>query len=388
MPATDRTPGSVTVVGAGLAGLRTVERLRERGFTGGIELFGGEEHPPYDRPPLSKQVLRGEADEVWLRPADGYPALRAGLRLGLPVLGLDADRRLIRTGEGTHPYEALVIATGAEPRRIPGLGGRVLRTLDDARSLRAELRPGAVLGIVGAGLIGCEVAAGARALGVEVHLVDAAPGPLARVVGERVGGLLADLHRGHGVELHMGTTAIRTAAGLSLSDGTGLAVDTVLEAVGSVPATGWLRGGGLDLGDGVRCDAAGRALSATGGIAAGVYAVGDVACWDGVRHEHWTSAGEQADRVAAAILGQEPPPAGPPFWWSDQYDLKLQGLGTLGPDLHLVAWGPKAKTIALYARDGRLTGAVGFSAPAAVVRLRADVAGGRPIGDVLERFTR
>ena len=119
-----------------------------------------------------------------------------------------------------------------------------------------------------------------------------------------------------------------------------------------------------------------------------MYAAGDVARWDGRRSEHWTSAGEQADRVAAAILGQEPPPAGPPYWWSDQYDLKLQGLGAPGPDddVHLIKWGPKARTVALYAQDGRLTGVVGFSAAAAVMKLRADIAAGAPVSDVLNRL--
>jgi 3-phenylpropionate/trans-cinnamate dioxygenase ferredoxin reductase subunit len=380
------------VIGAGLAGLRTVERLRHRGYRGRIVLLGAERHLPYDRPPLSKQVLRGESGEPWLRTAADYAGLDVDIRLSCHVRELDTERHLIRSADADAPisYDVLVIATGASPRRIPGLGGRVLRTLDDATDLRGTLRPGARLAIVGAGLIGCEVAASARSLGVEVDLVDVLPCPLIRVVGAQVGERVADLHREHGVGLHLGTAATRVGAGavdgdgggqLALADGTVLAADVVLEAIGAAPETGWLDGSQLRLNDGVVCDAAGRAAD-------DVYAVGDVARWDGVRNEHWTNAGAQADRVAAAILGQEPQPAGPAYWWSDQYDIKLQGLGAPGPhdDVHLIAWGPKSRTVALYARDGRLTGAVGFSAAAAVMRLRADIVTGTAVDDVLARL--
>ena len=376
------TTQSVTVVGAGLAGLRTVERLRHRGYQGRIVLLGAEPHPPYDRPPLSKQVLRGERDSPWLRSADDYDGLDVEVRLGERVLGLDAEERVLRTGGASLPYDVLVIATGASPRRIPGIDGRVLRTLDDAAGLRGELGPGARLAIIGAGLIGCEVAASARSLGVEVDLIDVLPGPLIRVVGPQVCELVADLHRAHGVRLHLGTGATRGGPGeLALADGTVLAADVVLEAIGAVPETGWLEGSQLDLADGVVCDADGRAAD-------GVYAVGDVARWDGRRSEHWTNAGWQADRVAAGILGQEPPIPEPAYWWSDQYDVKLQGRGAPAPDddVHLITWGPKARTVALYARDGRLTGVVGFSAAAAVIRLRADIVAGSDITEVLARL--
>jgi 3-phenylpropionate/trans-cinnamate dioxygenase ferredoxin reductase subunit len=375
-------PPSVTVIGAGIAGLRTVERLRQRGYAGRIILLGAERHLPYDRPPLSKQVLRGEGRDPWLRSSDDYAGLDTDIRLDQPVRELDAERRVLRCDHENLPYDVLVIATGASPRRIPGMNGRVLRTLDDAQDLRAALRPGTRLAIVGAGLIGCEVAASARSMSVDVNLVDVLPGPLIRVVGARVCRLVADLHREHGVRLYMGTAAARTEAGsLALADGKELEADVVLEAIGAVPETGWLEGSQLRLDDGVVCDAAGRAAD-------GVYAAGDVARWDGLRSEHWTNAGEQADRVAAAILGQDPPPAGPPYWWSDQYDLKLQGLGAPGPDddVHLMKWGPKSRTLALYARDDRLTGVVGFSAAAAVMKLRADIAAGAAIGDALARL--
>jgi len=327
-------------------------------------------------------VLRGERDTFWLRSADDYAALDVEIRLGEQVLGLDVEQRVLRTRDASLPCEVLVIATGASPRRVPGLNGLVLRTLDDATDLRGLLGPGARLAVIGAGLIGCEVAASARSMGVEVDLIDVLPGPLIRVVGARVCDLVADLHRVHGVRLHMGTAATRGGPGeLTLADGTVLTADVVLEAVGAVPETGWLEGSGIRLDDGVVCDADGR-------TADGIYAVGDVARWDGRRSEHWTNAGWQADRVAAAILGQEPPLPEPAYWWSDQYDIKLQGLGAPAPDddVHLITWGPKARTVALYARDGRLTGAVGFSAAAAVMRLRADLTAGTAISEVLDRL--
>jgi 3-phenylpropionate/trans-cinnamate dioxygenase ferredoxin reductase component len=380
-------PRSVTVVGAGLAGLRTVERLRRRGYEGRIVLLGAERHRPYDRPPLSKQVLRGQFDEPWLLPPDRYDGLNAEIMLGRPVLELDTGRRMIGTADGWLPYDVLVIATGLSPRRVPGLDGSVLRTLDEARELRSRLRPGTRLAVVGAGLIGCEVAASARSMGADVDLIDVLPGPLIRVVGAEVCDLVAALHREHGVRLHMGTAAVREESGLAgitrlaLSDGTLLDADVLLEAVGGVPATGWLSASSLLLDDGVVCDATGLAAD-------GVYAAGDVARWDGRRGEHWTNAGEQADQVAAAILGQEAPPAGPAYWWSDQYDIKLQGLGSPAPgdQVHLVTWGPKARTVAVYARDARLTGVVGFSAAGAVMKLRADIAAGTPVDDILTRL--
>ncbi len=386
-------PASVTVVGAGLAGLRTVESLRRRGYHGRVVLIGAEPHLPYDRPPLSKQVLRGEHDEPWLLPADGLAGLDAEVVLGHRVTELDTARRAVRGPDGWRPYDVLVIATGLSPRRVPGLGGSVLRTLDESRALRARLRPGSRLAVVGAGLIGCEVAASARSAGVEVDLIDVLPGPLVRVVGEPVCDLVAALHREHGVRLHMNAGATRVDDGaaegsdhairLALSDGTRLDADVLLQAVGGVPDTGWLAGSGLTLDDGIACDAGGRAAD-------GVYAAGDVARWDGHRGEHWTNAGEQADRVAAAILGQQPPPAAPAYWWSDQYDIKLQGMGSLHPDdqVHLLRYGPKERPLALYERAGLLTGVVGFSVPAAVMKLRADIIAGTPAATVLDRLAR
>jgi 3-phenylpropionate/trans-cinnamate dioxygenase ferredoxin reductase subunit len=373
----------VVVVGAGLAGLRTAEALRDKGFEGEITLVGEELHLPYDRPPLSKHVLRGERPPMYLRAEDEYAALRLDVRLGTEVTDLDLATRRVQTSSGPLAFDHLVIATGAVPRRLPGAPGFVLRTLDDCQDLAPVLVPGARIGIVGAGLIGCEVAASARAKDVEVHLVDVLPKPLVRVLGDVVAQRIADLHTEHGVHLHLGVgVAEATPHRMVLSDGTVLEVDAVLEAMGVVPATGWLRGSGLTVEDGVVCDVRGQA-------AEGVWAVGDVARWaDGLggsfRREHWTSAAEQAVEVAGAILGEPAGDAVPPYWWSDQYDVKLQGIGEAraGDDVQLVEAGPKKKLVALYSREGRLTGAVGFSAGPVVFKLRPAIVAGTPVAEL------
>lgn len=369
----------VVVVGAGLAGLRTAESLRDKGYDGELVLVGDEVHLPYDRPPLSKQVLRGEKEPMLLRPEEAYPELRLDLRLGLSVTGLDPAARTVATSEGAIGYDHVVIATGATPRRLPGAPGLVLRTLDDARALAPSLAQGKRIGVIGAGLIGCEVAASARTKGAEVHVVDLLPKPLVRVLGEAVADRVQALHEEHGVVFHLGTSVTHAAADrLELSDGTVLEVDALLEAMGATPTVGWMAGSGLALADGVVCDAVGQA-------AEGVWAVGDVARWDGTRHEHWTSASDQAAVVAGAILGSREPLTAPPYWWSDQYDVKLQGLGRIEPgdDVVVVEAGARKRPLALYSRDGRLTGAVGFSNAAAVFALKDRIAAAEPVTEVL-----
>jgi 3-phenylpropionate/trans-cinnamate dioxygenase ferredoxin reductase subunit len=356
--------------------------LRRRGFTGKITLLGAERHLPYDRPPLSKQLLRGEAYDPWLSSADDLRALEVTVRFGEPAIGLSVNEQLVLTQDGQIPYDIAVIATGSVPRHIPSLGGAVLRTLEEAYALRAALTPGCRLGIIGAGLIGCEVAASARSMEVHVDLIDVLSGPMIRVVGPEAASLVADLHAKNGVTLHMGTAVLPSGRrALALDNGTTLDVDIVLEAIGADPDTAWLTGSGLRIGDGIECDHDGQA-------AQNVYGVGDVAQWAGRRHEHWTNVGLQADRVAAAIMCQDRPPPGVPYWWSDQYDVKLQGLGsTTGEDdVKLIKWGPKERTIAMYSRRGQLTGVVGFSAAGAVMRLRGDIAAGTDINEVLDRF--
>ncbi|MFN2540520.1 MAG: NAD(P)/FAD-dependent oxidoreductase [Mycobacteriales bacterium] len=370
---------NIVVVGAGLAGLRVVEALRDKGSDASIVLVGEELHEPYDRPPLSKHVLRGDREPMYLR--EEYDSLGVDLRLGVTATGVSGH--VLRTTSGDVEFDHLVIATGAVPRRLPGAPGHVLRTLDDSRALSPYLAEGRTLGVVGAGLIGCEVAASARTKGADVHLVDVLDGPLVRVLGPVVAQRIAELHASHGVHLHLGTGVASAAADrLELTDGTVLPVDAVLEAMGVTPATAWLHDSDVTLDDGVVCDGTGRAAD-------GVWAVGDVARWAGVRREHWTSAGEQAVTVAGAILGEPVEHDALPYWWSDQYDVKLQGLGTVAADDHveLVEVGPRARPLAVYSRDGRLTGVVGFSAGAAVMRLRTEIAEHAPVADVLASLT-
>ncbi|HUR50645.1 MAG TPA: FAD-dependent oxidoreductase [Mycobacteriales bacterium] len=356
----------VVVVGAGLGGLRTAEALRAKGFDGELVLVGDETHLPYDRPPLSKHVLRGEREPMLLRPEEAYAELSLDLRLGVAATGLDVGGRRVLTGHGPVPFDHVVVATGAVPRRLPGAPGHVLRTLDDARALAPVLEAGRVIGVVGAGLIGCEVAASARTKGADVHVVDLLPKPLVRVLGTEVAERVQALHEERGVVFHLGTTVVHAAPHrLELGDGTVLEVDALLEAMGIVPCTAWLADSGLDLDDGMVCDLVGEA-------APGVWAVGDVARWGGTRHEHWTSAVEQAAVVADAILGDRRERTDPPYWWSDQYDVKLQGLGRIEPgdEVVVVEAGSRRRPLALYSRDGRLSGVVGFSNAAAVFALK------------------
>lgn len=377
------SPNDIVVVGGGLAGVRTAERLRARGHDGPIRLLAAEPRAPYDRPPLSKQILRGTADDSTLRTPDELLALGVELHLGDPVTGIDSQAQSVITTNGMKfGYDALVLATGAKPRRVPGLGGVVLRTLDDARFLQKRLRDRRSLTLIGAGLIGCEVAASARALGLKVDLVDTAPAPMLRVVGPVVATEIARLHEANGVRLHMTSSATRSTGGdLVASDGAVLGSDVILEAIGSIPDTAWLEGSELPLDDGISCDGSGRVVD-------GIYAVGDVANWAGHRSEHWTAAVTQADIVAAAVLDQPVPEPEIAYWWSDQYDLKIQGVGSpsVDDDAELVRWGPKQRLVAVYSSGGLTTGAVGFSAPGAIARLRGDVTARTPVSEVLNRL--
>jgi 3-phenylpropionate/trans-cinnamate dioxygenase ferredoxin reductase component len=375
---------AIVGVGAGIAAVRFVQRLRARGATDEVVLVGAEAHLPYDRPPLSKQVLRGECELPELVTPEALRALSVSLRLAVTATGLDPEGRRLHTDSGDLDYDVLVIATGARALRVPGLSGHVLRTWDDAARLRGEVRPGAVLAVIGAGLIGCEVAASSRALGAEVHLIDVADSPMARVVGPELSELVSDLHRRHGVQLHLGTGVVSAdAAKLTMGDGTVLAPDVLLHAVGARPDTTWLAGAGLDGVNGVPCDQTGATAVAD------VYAIGDVAAWAGRRAEHWMSATAQADRVAALLTGQDPPQPDVSYWWSDQYDVKFQGLGNIegADDVRIRHWGHEQRPVALYGREGKLVAAVGMSAGGAVMRLRADIAAGTPLNDVDARLS-
>ncbi|WP_406266623.1 NAD(P)/FAD-dependent oxidoreductase [Nocardia sp. NBC_00881] len=391
----------IVIVGAGLAGLRTAEELRRAGYDGELVLVGEESRLPYDRPPLSKQFVRGETDDTTLRPRAFFAEKKIDLRLNTEAVGVDTEASRVRLADdSTLAYGRLIIATGLRPRRLPGLpdltGVHVLRGHAHAAALRAELADAATALVVGAGFIGCELAASFRARGVAVVLVEPQPTPLASVLGVEVGALVATMHRDEGVDLRCGTgldTLLADDAGrvrgAKLPDGTEIAADLVVIGVGSRPATEWLTDSGIALaepstGGGVLADEVGRTS------AEGVWAVGDVAAWlngTGLRErvEHWTNAGEQAKLLACALLGAEPPTAARvPYFWSDQYDVKIQALGTPNAtdDVQIVSADGR-KFLAYYSRGGNLTGVVGAGMTAQVMRARAKIAAAAPVTDLL-----
>ena len=371
----------VVVVGASLAGLSAVEALRKLGYDGRIVAVGAEDVLPYDRPPLSKQVLAGTADPelTALRSAAAIERLEVDWRLGRPAAGVDFERRAVRLSDGEPvPFDGLVIATGATPRRLPGqpalAGIHMLRTLDDCLALRAALDRGGRVAVVGAGFIGAEVAATARKRGLDVDVVEALPMPLATSLGPEAGAWCAALHLDHGVRLHCGVTvtgfevAGGTVEAIRLSDGRVLPADVDVVGAGVVPATGWLDGSGLALDNGVVCDEFCRT-----GVPDTV-AAGDVARWynplfdERMRVEHWTNAVDQGEAAARNLVLPEPdrvPYAPVPYFWSDQYDVKIQFCGRARPDDELrVVHGSVADRdfVATFVRHGRLVGALAFNA--------------------------
>jgi NADPH-dependent 2,4-dienoyl-CoA reductase/sulfur reductase-like enzyme len=371
---------AAVVVGGSLAGLRTAQALRREGHRGTVTIVSEEAHwPPYDRPPLSKQVLVGslEPERVRLRVPDD---LGADVRSGVRAVGLDVPSRTVLLDDGERlSYGALVVATGATPRRLTGAdhlaGVHVLRTIDDSLALRAELdRAGRVV-VVGAGFIGCEVASSCRALGLHVTIVDFLPLPLG-ALGPRAGEIVRDLHLANGVDLRLGTGVAGfdgddRVRGVRLADGTTVEADVVVVGIGVVPNTGWLDGSALEVADGVVCDQACLAHGGDGRIAA----VGDVARWDHPRYgsrrvEHWTNAGEQAAHAAKALVhgADAAGPFGPvPYFWSDQFGKKLQFLGASGEDDDFqVVEGSvdDGRWVAAYGRDGVTVAALCVGWPA------------------------
>ena len=388
----------VLVVGASAAGLAAAETLRREGYGGAVTLVGDEPHPPYDRPPLSKQILDGRwnADRLPLRGRDELDALGLDLRLGAAATGLDPAGRTVALADGTEvPYDGLVVATGVRPRTLPGdpAGCHVLRTVDDALALRDRLAEGKRLVVVGAGFLGSEAAAVARGLGAEVTLLEPAPVPLAAAVGEDVGRVLSGAHLGHGVDLRTGVTVTQvTDGGVLLADGTSVEADEVLVAIGSVPNTEWLESSGLPLGDGLECDEFSAA-------APGVYGAGDVARWHNplfgtaMRIEHRTNATEQGMAAARNLLAPEPearrPFAPVPYFWSDQYGLRVQAYGHLrGHHETAVVEGglEERRFLAAYRRGDRLTGVLAVGIPPKVLRTwRQSIAAGARWEDAVGR---
>ena len=377
----------IAVVGASLAGLRAVEFIRRAEFEGQLVLIGDEERLPYDRPPLSKEVLRGdwEQERLALR-RKSYDDLNVNLMLGRRAVSLDTDAREVRLeGGDAVSFDGLMIATGGSVRELPNQpriqGIYTLRTLDDALGIAAALAAKPRVVVIGAGFIGAEVAASARQLGLEVTMIEALETPLAQSLGPRVGSILQEVHERRGDRVHCGRRVegfggSDRVESVLLDDGTEVACDLVVVGIGVTPSVSWLEGSGIELDDGVRCD---ETLAAS---VPGVVAAGDVASWynplfeERMRVEHWTNAVEQARHAVSSLLaapGEAKPFASVPMFWSDQFDIKIQGVGRPKPTDDLVLVGApneSEKLIALYGRAGRLVGAVAFNQPPKLIQLR------------------
>ncbi|MGA5565105.1 NAD(P)/FAD-dependent oxidoreductase [Streptomyces platensis] len=395
-------PGKVVIVGGSSAGLATAEALRRQGYEGALTVLDAERHLPYDRPPLSKQVLTGawEPSRTQLRSQQQLASLDAEFLRAAPAVICDAGERAVTTATGRVVRgDALVIATGLRPRTLPDqdelAGVHVLRTFDDAVALRRDLAAGRRLVVVGEGVLGAEIAASARGMGVEVTLAGFGSVLMGTQIGAMMGGLLTRLHTERGVDLRLGVAVEALAAsgggrvcGVRLSSGELLPADVVVVAIGARPATEWLEGSGLTLGDGVECDAYCRA-------APGVYAVGDAASWhhEGLgrrlRLENRTNATEQAQTVAANLLGAERPYTPTPYFWTDQYDAKLQvhGLPAPAAETHIAEGDPaQGRFVAVYRENGGVTGVLGWNMPKQARLLRqkhlATPRGGKPAATV------
>jgi len=398
----------VVVVGASLAGMRAAEEIRHEKHSGPLVVIGDEVHPPYDRPPLSKQLLAGtwDVERIHHHTPDQLDTLGIELRLGQRVVALDIDGRTLALEDGSQlGYDGLVVATGAHARPLPGTeqlaAVHTLRTLDDClvvRSRLTDLGEGARVVVIGAGFIGSEVAATCSGLGADVTVVEALPTPLARVLGDEMGEACAQLHRAHGVTLVTGVGVAAVADGpgsggigatVELADGRRLDADVVVVGIGVVPETGWLEGAGLELADGV---VASEALFA----ADRVVAAGDLVRWPlasaataTVRIEHWTNAAEGGAAAGRNLLAGSAAavPYDPvPFFWSDQYETKIQVLGLPGPDDEVtVVEGSAAegRMLALYRRGDRLAGALAFSRPRQLMAYRPLLAAGASFDEAL-----
>ncbi|MEV2278708.1 FAD-dependent oxidoreductase [Nocardiopsis sp. NPDC049922] len=382
---------TVAVVGASLAGLRTVEELREQGFDGRIVVVGEEPHLPYDRPPLSKAYLAGTCapESLGLADESDLDGLAAEWRLGARAASLDPGTRSVRLSSGEEVVaDGIVVATGGRARRLPGSEGlagvHTVRTLEDAAALRADLENSSTgVAVIGAGWIGSEVASTCHALGRPVTVVEANPTPLARVLGPTMGAICAALHTDHGVALRTGvgvesltSTGFgpwKRVSGVNLADGTHLPADVVVVGIGMLPNTEWLAGSGIAVDNGVICDAGCVTPLPS------VVAVGDVARYRGpggpVRHEHWTNASEQPATAVRNLLAgttiEEYRPTG--YFWSDQYGTRLQVAGhpADADEVTVVDGSPSDRRfVAEYRRRGSAVGVLAMNNPKLFGRLR------------------
>ncbi|HEY8987163.1 MAG TPA: FAD-dependent oxidoreductase [Streptomyces sp.] len=380
---------TVAVVGASLAGLSAVRALRAQGYDGRVVVVGDEPHRPYDRPPLSKEFLAGTLREADLAlEADGED-LDAQWLLGVRATGLDltAGAREVLLADGRRvAADGVVIATGAAARTLPGAenlaGVHTLRTLDDARALRAELALGGRLVVIGGGFVGAEVASTAQALDLDTTVIEAAATPLAGPLGAEMGSVVSSLHTAHGVRLLCGVgvkglSGERRVDAVLLEDGRSIPADLVVVGVGAQPCVEWLTGSGVPLDNGVKCGADGR----TG--VPGVVAVGDCANWYDPRTgghrrvEHWSGALERPAAAVAALLGASPSAPRPPYFWSDQYGVRIQFTGhAAGADSVTVEAGTAdgRDILAVYRRGETPVAVLGMNQPRLFTRWRKQLA--------------
>ncbi len=389
----------VVVVGASLAGVRTVQALRRLGCAAHITLVDSQPRVACDRPPLSKGYLADpSAAERPVITNEQLADLNVEPLLGQRAVSLDTNARTIGLHNGRfRPYDVLVIASGSSPRTIPGLtprnGLHVLRTAEDASAIRSALADGARTIIIGGGFIGAEVAWTARSMGREVTVVEPMPALMVRGLGPTLSTILTRRHADGGVRLRLGVGVLSVEGNgrveaVRLSDGTELAADLVVLGVGAVPETGWLRGSGLDISDGVRCD---ERLAAIG--AEGVYAAGDVARWlhprygEYVRVDHWTNAVEHGPVVATNICGTPTAYDALPYVWSDQLGSRLQVVGRVRPgdEVRFVHGGPDAPTfVAITGVNDRLHAVVGLGAVRELMPFRRLLVEGATWQDALD----
>lgn len=358
---------NIVIIGAGLAGVSAAEELRSQGHTGDITLVGAEPHPPYERPPLSKGVLLGtaEPDSVFVHDRSWYDEQQVELVTGTAVTDIDLDTQHVTVADRQLSFDRLLLATGAQPRRLPvadrsGADVAYLRTFDDARALSDRLA-GQVL-IIGAGWIGLEVASAARQAGADVTVVESAAQPLAGLLGPTVAPVFADLHREHGVDLRLSTSvdSIAHSGGrttVRLADGHELTPDLIVVGIGAEPDDHLAAKAGLATDRGVLVDACLRASDPH------VYAAGDVANHEHplhgrIRVEHWDTAIHHGRHAARSMLGHDEPYARQPSFFTDQYDLGMEYVGHVGPLGHdeVIIRGDLAERVlnVLWLRDNRV----------------------------------
>ena len=399
-PANER---ALVIVGASLAGLRAAESARSSGFTGKITIIGEEEHLPYDRPPLSKQYLGDGAEFPYLRETSTYTdSLNAELILGQRATALRPQEKKVQVGDTIVPYDALVIATGSKPRQLPqyvGIAGIVtLRTAEDAAALRDGLGTATNITIVGAGIIGAEIASAARQRGRNVTIIEATKYPLERAIGKEMGTLLSAMHERNGTDLRCGVTIadVKTESGavssVVLDDGTEIPTDLMLVSIGVIPATSWLQDSGIELRpDGsIACD---ENLQTN---LKDVYAAGDVASWPNAltgfngRLETWTSANEQgaiAGRNAVTTEAKQSY-ATVPYFWSDWYGNRIQFAGgATGAEPHIVfGSAERDKFVALYRAGDEVVGALAVNEPSKIMKDRRRIQNGTSWDELVDHY--